>query len=62
MKPTAENAIEDIGEANMGDPQTVVDFANWAIHNYPADNYCFIFCGHGYGWKGGTCPDNPAAA
>jgi len=29
----------DLGELNMGDPQTLVDFANWAITNYPA-KYC----------------------
>ena len=57
MCPSSENALEDLGELNMGDPQTVVDFATWAMNNYPAEKYCLVFCGHGYGWKGGICPD-----
>jgi hypothetical protein len=51
MRPTPENALLDIGEANMGDPQTLINFANWAISNYPANNYCLIFWDHGEGWK-----------
>ena len=54
MVPTPENAIQDIGEANMGDSQTVIDFANWAKGNYPANKYCFIFWDHGTGWKNGN--------
>ena len=30
MTPTATNAVEDIGEVNMGDPATLTDFINWA--------------------------------
>jgi hypothetical protein len=51
MEPNIANAIEDIGEKNMGDPQTVIDFVNWGIANYPANNYFLIFSDHGYGWK-----------
>ncbi|RKZ20615.1 hypothetical protein DRQ18_05990 [bacterium] len=47
--------LEDIGEANMGDPQTLIDFAVWAARNYPADHYALILWDHGSGWykKGG---------
>jgi len=51
MTPDGDNAVEDIGEANMGDPQTVIDFVNWGMSNYPADHYCLIFWDHGSGWK-----------
>ena len=49
--PTAANALSDIGEANMGDPSTLVDFVNWARSNYPADNYALVLWNHGSGWK-----------
>jgi len=40
-----------LGELNMGDPQTLVDFAEWGIANYPADHYLLILWDHGSGWK-----------
>jgi parallel beta-helix repeat protein len=51
MTPTAENATEDIGEANMGDPNTLVDFVKWTMGDYSADNYALILWNHGSGWK-----------
>ncbi|MCK4666078.1 hypothetical protein KAU33_04990, partial [Candidatus Dependentiae bacterium] len=48
--PTAANQISDLGEKNMGDPQTAKDFINWAITNYPSDHYALIFWDHGDGW------------
>ena len=42
---------ENIGEVNCGDPQTVIDFVNWAKTNYPAEKYCLILWDHGSGWK-----------
>ncbi|UCD93002.1 MAG: hypothetical protein JSV43_03565 [Methanobacteriota archaeon] len=52
MRPTIASALEDLGEVNMGDPQTLVDFAVWAIENYTADRYFLNLWGHGRGWKG----------
>ncbi len=43
--------ISDLGELNMGDPQTLIDFTTWGIQNYPADNYVLIIWDHGTGWK-----------
>jgi len=40
-----------MGELNMGDPQTVIDFAEWGMQNYPANKYCFVFWNHGGGWR-----------
>ncbi|MBN1136637.1 MAG: hypothetical protein JXM73_08620, partial [Anaerolineae bacterium] len=63
MQPLPDQAVMDIGEANMGDPQTVIDFVTWARANYPADHYALIFWNHGGGWlegfgdKGGTIED-----
>jgi hypothetical protein len=45
--------VESIGEADMGDPQTLVDFVTWAITNYPAKKYALIMSDHGGGWTGG---------
>jgi hypothetical protein len=49
--PTVANALEDIGEANMGDPATLSDFMGWAKANYPATNYALILWDHGDGWR-----------
>ncbi|MCX6044413.1 MAG: clostripain-related cysteine peptidase [Chloroflexi bacterium] len=39
-------------ETNMGDPKTLVDFANWAMTNYPADHYYLSVDDHGGGISG----------
>jgi uncharacterized repeat protein (TIGR01451 family) len=54
MTPTAANAIADLGECNMGDPDTLTEFVNWTMTNYPADNYALILWNHGSGWKKGV--------
>jgi len=51
MTPTAANALQDLGECNMGDPATLTAFINWATTNYPADNYALILWNHGGGWR-----------
>ncbi|KYK28282.1 MAG: hypothetical protein AYK19_21025 [Theionarchaea archaeon DG-70-1] len=43
--------IQDLGEQNMGNAQTLVDFVNWAMPTYPAQNYALILWDHGRGWK-----------
>jgi hypothetical protein len=51
MTPTADNAIEDLGELNHGDPQTLIDFIDWTKTNYPAQRYALILWNHGGGWR-----------
>lgn len=51
--------LEDLGEADMGDPNTLIDFATWAMQTYPADNYVLILSDHGGGWDGGWSDDDP---
>ena len=41
----------DLGELNMGDPQTLVDFASWATTNYPANKYLLVIWNHGGGFR-----------
>ncbi len=45
--------IADLGELNMADGQTLVDFITWAVENYPARKYALIMSDHGAGWPGG---------
>lgn len=45
--------IDDLGEVNMADGQTLVDFVTWAVEKYPADKYALILSDHGMGWPGG---------
>jgi len=51
MSPTPGNAIEDIGEVNMGNPDELIEFYNWGIRKYPAENYALILWDHGDGWS-----------
>ena len=41
----------DLGELNMGDPDTLIDFANWATINYPAKKYLLVIWNHGGGFR-----------
>jgi hypothetical protein len=49
--------LEDLGEMNMGDPQTVEDFIKYGKEHYPADRYQLCFWGHANAWYG-LCPDD----
>jgi hypothetical protein len=51
LTPTPENALADLGQVNMGAPNTLRDFINWATSNYPADRYALIIYDHGNGWR-----------
>ncbi|MCS7290596.1 MAG: clostripain-related cysteine peptidase [Roseiflexus sp.] len=44
--------LADLGEMNMGDPQTLVDFAVWGMQTYPAERYALILWDHGASWVG----------
>ncbi len=45
--------LEDLGEVNMADGDSLVDFVTWAINAYPSDHYVLILSDHGMGWPGG---------
>ena len=45
--------VDDLGETNMAEGQTLVDFVSWAIETYPADRYALVLSDHGLGWPGG---------
>jgi len=56
--PTAGWGVS-VGEVNMGDPQTLIDFVEWGIQNYPAQKYCVVLWNHGGGWR--TPPEDQEA-
>ena len=43
--------LQSVGEKNMGDPATLVEFINWATSNYPANHYVLVLWNHGGGWR-----------
>jgi hypothetical protein len=51
--------VEDLGEVNMADANTLVDFVTWAVGNYPAEHYVLILSDHGMGWPGGWSDSAP---
>ncbi|MFO7634971.1 MAG: clostripain-related cysteine peptidase, partial [Caldilinea sp.] len=55
----ASEEIEDLGEVDSGAPETLVDFAVWAMTTYPAQKYALILSDHGAGWVGGWNDDAP---
>ena len=44
--------VQDMGELDMGDPQTLIDFVTWAMQTYPAKHYALTISTHGSGWMG----------
>jgi hypothetical protein len=54
--------VEDLGETNMADANTLVDFVTWAVSNYPAEHYVLILSDHGMGRLAGGGLGSPSAA
>jgi hypothetical protein len=46
----AADVVGTLGTTNTGDPKNLVDFATWAITNYPAQHYIMVLWNHGQGW------------
>jgi len=57
MTPTLAESDMSLGEVNMGDPQTLVDFGDSAILNFPANHYALVLWDHGGQWTG-LCNDD----
>ncbi len=60
LNSIGSDLIADLGEVNMGDANTLVDFVTWAADTYPADNYVLVMSDHGMGWPGGWSDPAPA--
>jgi hypothetical protein len=50
LLPNGVNKTRSLGELNMGDPVTLVNFVRWARQNFPADYYALVLWDHGGGW------------
>lgn len=48
----ASELLAEMGELNMGDPQTLADFVAWGIETYPANRTALVLWDHGAGWHG----------
>lgn len=49
--------LSDLGDTNMGDPQTFINFTTWAVDHYPANRYLVVLWDHGGGWHGACWDD-----
>ncbi len=47
-----QTAVQELGEVDMGDPQSLVDFIEWSVQNFPAEHYMLVIGSHGGGWRG----------
>ena len=57
LSTIASREVADLGEQNMGDPRTFINYTTWAVDNYPAQHYLVVFWDHGGGWYG-VCWDD----
>ncbi len=51
MGHIASPVLDDLGEVDMGDPQTAVEFFTWGLATYPAERHALVFWDHGDGWS-----------
>jgi hypothetical protein len=59
LKRVHSQEVADLGEVNMADGDTLVDFVTWAIDTFPADKHALILSDHGMGWPGGWTDPAP---
>jgi hypothetical protein len=48
----ASPVAEELGDVNTGAPETLQQFIEWGVKNYPARHYALIINDHGGGWRG----------
>ena len=51
MEVMASEELVDLGEVNMGDPQTLVTFVSYVVENFPAEHYALVLWDHGDAWR-----------
>jgi hypothetical protein len=49
-KNVTSPVVENLGQVDMGDYRTLIDFVKWAVKNYPAEHYFLNVWNHGNGW------------
>jgi hypothetical protein len=55
----SSQVVQELGEVDMANGQSLVDFVQWAATNFPADHYVLILSDHGMGWPGGWSDPDP---
>lgn len=60
LSQVASQQVADLGEINMADANTLIDFVTWAVETYPSDRYVLVLSDHGMGWPGGWSDAQPA--
>lgn len=50
----SETELSDLGNLNMGNPNTLQEFITWATATYPADKYALVMWDHGGGAIGSS--------
>jgi len=59
LSRVASDELMDLGEVNMADGESLVDFVAWAVESFPADRHVLIMSDHGMGWPGGWSDPAP---
>ena len=59
LQRVGSQQVADLGEVNMSDGATLVDFVTWAVEIFPADKHMLILSDHGLGWPGGWSDLDP---
>jgi hypothetical protein len=59
LNSVRSSEVANLGEVNMSDPNTLVDFVTWGVETYPSDKYVLILSDHGLGWPGGWSDPAP---
>ena len=53
LRTVRSQQVADLGQVDMANAKTLIDFVTWAVKTYPADKYALILSDHGMGWPGG---------
>ena len=53
-------SVDDVGQASMGSPDSLLEFMEFGLTEYPAERTVFILWNHGAGTEGGVCFDDLA--
>ena len=62
LQRVGSQQVADLGELNMSDGDTLVDFVTWAVETFPADKHVLIMSDHGMGWPGGWSDPAPGGS
>ncbi len=62
LRSVNSQVVQELGEVNMSDAQTLYDFVTWAVKTFPADKYALILSDHGMGWPGGWSDGDSAGS